>query len=267
LTGLDLIRDPERALDDAALAPLASMARRRIAGEPVSRILAKREFWGLPLAISPDVLDPRPDTETLVEAVMREFGGRRGEPLRILDLGVGSGAILCALLKEFGEARGIGVDLSARAAAQARENLAACGLAGRGAIVVGRWGEALGRPFDIVVSNPPYIASGEVGGLDREVRDHDPVMALDGGCDGLDAYRAIARQVGALLDEGGRFFLELGAGQSQAVKEIFARNGLMGWATYSDLTGCTRVLSGGGCRAEEVGGFKNKPLGAEQKKD
>jgi release factor glutamine methyltransferase len=183
----DLIRDPDLPLGAAALERLEPMAGRRAAGEPVSRILARREFWGLPLALSPDVLDPRPDTETLVVAALSEIGDRRGAPLQLLDLGVGSGAILCALLSELPAATGVAVDLSEPAARQARANLAACGLASRSRVVVGSWGAALAEPFDLIVSNPPYIASGEIDGLAREVKRHDPPLALDGGSDGLDA--------------------------------------------------------------------------------
>ena len=270
---LDLIRAPELALSEAALARLASMAERRAAGEPVSRILSRREFWGLSLAISPDVLDPRPDTETLVEAVMREWAHQRGAALRILDLGAGSGAILCALLKEFSAASGIAVDLSAPAAAQARANLAACGLAGRASVIVGSWAQALCGPFDIIVSNPPYIASREISRLAREVRDHDPFIALDGGVDGLDAYRALGPQLAPLLGEGGRFFVEFGAGQAKSVTAILAGHGLTKLAHYADLSGLTRVVGGGrgapgfGSIAESAAQSKKAdqkmPLGAE----
>jgi release factor glutamine methyltransferase len=248
VNSVDLIRAPERALSEAALERLAPMARRREAGEPVSRILARREFWGLPLAISPAVLDPRPDTETLVEAVLKELAHRRSARLRILDLGVGSGAILCALLKEFGAATGVAVDLSAPAAAQARANLAACGLAGRASIIVGSWGQAIRGPFDVIVCNPPYIPSRELGRLAREVRDHDPALALDGGPDGLDAYRALGPQLSSLLGEDGRFFLEVGAEQADSVTTILAEQGLAKLARYADLAGLTRVVSGGGAR-------------------
>jgi release factor glutamine methyltransferase len=244
LNSMDLIREPGLALDEAAVERLAPMAGRRAAGEPVSRILSRREFWSLPLAISPDVLDPRPDTETLVAAVVRELADKRQAPLRILDLGAGSGAILCALLTEFGEATGIAVDLSAAAAALARTNLADCGLAARAAVIVGSWGSAVQGPFDVVVSNPPYIPSREIGALHREVRDHDPALALDGGFDGLDAYRAIGRELGRLLAQGGRFFLEVGAGQDGRVMAILAGSGLAGLTTHADLAGFSRVVSG-----------------------
>jgi release factor glutamine methyltransferase len=241
----DLIREPDRALSAATLDRLGPMAGRRAAGEPVSRILAHREFWGLPLAVSPEVLDPRPDTETLVEAVLSEFAHARGAPLRFLDLGVGSGAILCALLTEFIEATGIAVDVSQPAAVQARANLAACRLAHRSHVVVGSWGAALSGPFDVVVSNPPYIASRAIGALAPEVRDHDPALALDGGPDGLDAYRAIAPELPRLLGADGRFFLEVGAGQAPGVIMILEKHGLAAPATYADLAGLPRVVAGG----------------------
>ncbi len=244
LSRADLIGEPERAVSEAALARLAPLAARRAAREPLSRILARREFWGLPLAISPAVLDPRPDTETLVEAVVRQLAHQRTERLRILDLGAGSGAILCALLTEFSAASGVAVDLSPPAAAQARANLAACGLDARATVVVGCWGRAICGPFDVVVSNPPYVPSGEIGDLEREVRDHDPALALDGGRDGFDAYRAIGRQLGALLRPDGRFFLEVGAGQADGAMAILRANGLTGMATHADLSGVARVVSG-----------------------
>lgn len=243
----DLIRDPDRALSAAALERLAPMAGRRAAGEPVSRILARREFWGLPLALSPDVLDPRPDTETLVAAVLTEFAEARAEPLHFLDLGAGSGAILCALLTEFGAATGVAVDISAPAAHQARANLAACGLTQRSNVVVGCWGDAISERFDVVVSNPPYVARGAIDGLAREVRDHDPALALDGGPDGLDAYRALAPQLARLR---GRFFLEIGARQADGVAAILAAEGLTAQTRYADLAGLPRVVAGGAARCE-----------------
>lgn len=241
---LDLIREPELALSAATIERLVPMARRRVAREPLSRILSRKEFWGLPLAISPGVLDPRPDTETLVGAILKELADDRGAPLRILDLGAGSGAILCALLKEFSEATGVAVDLSPAAAAQARANLSACGLAGRCSVIVASWGSALAGPFDVIVSNPPYIASGRIGELEREVREHDPALALNGGPDGLDAYRAIAPELPGLLAERGRFFLEVGAGQADIVMAILARYNLAQMGTYADLAGFGRVVTG-----------------------
>lgn len=148
------------------------------------------------------------------------------------------------MLTEFGAARGVAVDLSAPAAAQARANLAACGLAGRADVVVGWWGSAVRGPFDVVVSNPPYVASGQIGALQREVRDHDPALALDGGPDGLDAYRAIGAGLDDLLARGGRFFLEVGAGQADSVMAILRANRLTAFAAHADLAGVARVVSG-----------------------
>lgn len=263
-----MIRAPDAAVSEGGLARLTAMVGRRAAGEPVSRILARREFWGLSLGLSPDVLDPRPDTETLVQAVLTEFARAKAAPLRVLELGVGSGAILCALLTEFAAATGIAVDVCARAAAQARANLAACGLGGRASVVVGSWAAAIDGKFDVVVCNPPYIASQAIGGLSREVRDHDPKLALDGGRDGLDAYRAIAPQLARLLGPGGRFFLEVGAGQAESVIALLAAQGLTAPATYADLAGLARVVAGQGFWQEfEKEPHRKKPLGAEQKKD
>jgi release factor glutamine methyltransferase len=223
----DLIGVPEAKLGPAA-EPIEACAVRRAAGEPLSRILGRREFWSLSLAISPDVLDPRADTETLVEAAVAEMIRRRADMLWILDLGVGSGALLCALLTEFPLATGIGVDLSERATAVAQGNVDALGLRSRARIWVRDWGEGLEGPFDLIVSNPPYIRTDAIAGLSREVRDYDPRMALDGGVDGLEAYRALAPNLARLLrPSSGRFFVEIGEGQAEAVRTILARVGLV----------------------------------------
>ena len=241
----DLIRAPERVLDEADLARLRAMAARRTAREPLSRIFGAREFWGLPLTIGPGALDPRPETETLVEATVRSFSARRQEPLRILDLGAGSGAVLCALLCEFPNAHGVAVDISPAAAALSRVNLDGLGLASRSSVVVGRWNASLGGRYDVIVSNPPYIRSGEIGRLPPEVRRYDPPAALDGGVDGLDAYRALAEALGRLLESaGGRFFLEVGGGQARQVAAILKAAGLGRLAFAHDLAGRARVVHG-----------------------
>ncbi len=245
LTAVDLIRAPEAALDAASVDRLRAFASRRAAREPLSRILGKREFWSLSLAVSPAVLDPRDDTETLVGAALEAFASRRNEPLRILDLGIGSGAILCALLKELPGAIGIGVDISAEAAEIARANLAACGFVARATVIVGSWGDRVSGDFDLIVSNPPYIVSAEIQTLDPEVRNHDPFLALDGGPDGLDAYRAIAPDLARLLRAAsGRFFVEIGAGQAEQVTAILAAAGLKELRTLPDLSGRARVVAG-----------------------
>jgi release factor glutamine methyltransferase len=252
LAAADLIREPNCVLSVEEKSRLRGMAERRIAREPISRILQNREFWGLPLAISPDVLDPRPDTETLVEAVLETFASRRDEPLRILDMGVGSGALLCALLSELPNAFGLGLDISQMAAQVARDNLSALGFADRSCVIVGAWTAALNDRFDIVVSNPPYIASHEIGELAPEVRIYDPIVALDGGADGLDAYRAISVTLGhCLAPKAGAFFLEIGAGQAASVKAILAAAGLGALTTRSDLGGRDRMVQGRPLLTEE----------------
>jgi release factor glutamine methyltransferase len=240
----DLIVEPDAPLG-AAAADAQRYAARRAAGEPLSRIVGEREFWGLTFALSPETLDPRPETETIVEAALAAFAARRGEALRIVDFGVGSGALLAALLSELPAARGVGVDLSPGAAAQARANLDSLGLAARVEIHVGDWAECLEGAFDLIVANPPYIPSGDIAGLAREVRDHDPRLALDGGADGLDAYRALTPEIARLLAPAGRFFVEVGAGQADAAKALAAAAGLVDLATHRDLAGIERVVSGG----------------------
>lgn len=239
-----LARAEEPAGPDVIAAAEALLGR-RLAGEPMTRILGRREFWSLEFHLSPDTLDPRPDTETLVEAALGALP-ERDAPLRILDLGVGSGAILAALLVERPQAFGVGVDLAEGAARAARANLARLGLAGRSAILVGSWAEAIAGSFDLVVSNPPYIPAGEIGDLAREVRLHDPRRALDGGADGLSAYRALAHALPRLLRPNGICVLELGQGQEADVVALLRAAGLAPrGAARADLSGIARALVAG----------------------
>jgi release factor glutamine methyltransferase len=237
-----LIVDPLEPLGSAA-SKVQEVAARRAASEPLSRIVGKREFWGLSFAITPQVLDPRPETETIVEAVLSILSDRREDPMRILDLGVGSGALLCALLTEFGAARGLGVDISADAAEVARGNLQACGLTSRAEIRVGDWTSGLEEPFDLIVSNPPYIPTADLAGLPREVRDFDPSLALDGGIDGLDAYRRILPESRRLLAPGSWLLAELGGTQAADVTAIANQCGFADVRTYQDLAGANRVVA------------------------
>jgi release factor glutamine methyltransferase len=223
---------------------LADLAARRAAGEPLSKIAGRREFWGLTLIVSPDVLDPRPETETLIETALKLIGARRRARLRILDLGVGSGAILCALLTECPAALGLGVDASPATVAIASRNVEACGLAARAEIRLGSWTQGVEGPFDLIVSNPPYIRSADIEALQREVRDFDPRLALDGGADGLDAYRAILPASVGLLAPGGRLIVEVGAGQGGDVLGLAARLGFVHAETRRDLAGIERVVIG-----------------------
>ncbi len=243
LSARDLVAAPEALLGDLAQR-VASFARRRAAGEPLARIEGRRAFWRHEFAITPDVLDPRADTETLVEAALSAFAGRAGEPLRVLDFGVGSGAILAALLGEWPRATGLGVDASEAAATVAQANFAALGLSDRARTRVASWDHGLDGAFDVIVSNPPYIRSGDISGLARDVRDHDPRLALDGGADGLDAYRALAPAFARRLAPGGWFFLEIGAGQGDDVAAVLARAGLGVEMRRRDLGGIERVLGG-----------------------
>jgi len=240
---IDLIVEPEIPLA-AAAERVEAFARRREAGEPLSRILGRREFWSLSLEVSPDVLDPRPDTETIIEAAFDEFAQRRHDPLRIVDFGVGSGAILAALLQEFPKATGLGIDRSPVAAEMARRNLAALGFATRSSVRVGDWGAGLEGPYDLVVSNPPYIPTEDIATLAREVRDYDPLLALDGGADGLDAYRGLAPHVVRLLAPDGRFVFEHGEGQSADLEKVLRSAGLEPLSSRDDLGGVERVVIG-----------------------
>jgi len=241
LSAAALIAHPEAPLGSAA-ARVEAFAQRRALGEPLSRIAGRREFWGRDFIVTPDVLDPRADTETLVEAALAALSARKGEALRVVDFGVGSGAILAALLSEWRQATGLGVDASAAAAEVAARNLA--GFGERAAVAVGRWGRGLDGPFDVIVSNPPYIRTADIAGLAREVRAHDPALALDGGPDGLDAYRALAPDIARLLAAQGRFFVEIGEGQGDEVVSIFEAAGLTVAERRRDLGGIERVLGG-----------------------
>lgn len=236
-----LIADPDAPLGEAA-ARVEAFTQRRERGEPLSRIEGRREFWGRDFVVTPDVLDPRADTETLVEAALAAFSARKGEALRVVDLGVGTGAILAALLSEWPRARGLGVDVSRAAAEVAMHNLD--GFGERAKVAVGHWGQGLDGPFDVIVSNPPYIRTADIAGLAREVRGHDPMPALDGGEDGLAAYRALAPDIARLLAAEGRFFVEIGEGQGDDVAAIFAGAGLTVGERRRDLGGIERSLSG-----------------------
>jgi release factor glutamine methyltransferase len=243
LTGL--ISQGLRRLNEDDGARLDAFAQRRLAGEPLARILGTKEFWGLPLKLSADTLAPRADTETVVEAALGVLRaeGRTQTTLRIADLGTGSGAILLALLTELPAATGVGTDLSAAALDTARTNAQSVGLAIRAQFLVSDYGDALSGPFDLIVSNPPYIRSTDIATLAPEVRDHDPHLALDGGRDGLDAYRRIAPQALSLLADGGLLVLEIGQGQDSAVSQLVTAAGftVMG-AARADLAGIGRVV-------------------------
>ena len=215
-----------RALTATERETIVQLAARRLRGEPVARILGTKEFWGLPFALSETTLVPRPDTETVVEAALAAIAGERGrEKLRVADLGTGTGAILIALLHELPNATGLGTDIDPQALETAQINARALGLASRAEFIIADFGTALDGPFDLVVSNPPYIPTRDIASLAPEVRDHDPRRALDGGVDGLDAYRAIARQAPALLSDNGVLIVEIGIGQAADVEAVMTSGG------------------------------------------
>jgi release factor glutamine methyltransferase len=220
---------------------IAALLRRSLAHEPLSRFVGRREFWGLDLMLSPETLDPRPDSETVVEAILARLPERRGR-YRFLDLGTGTGCLLLALLSEYPEASGVGIDIAAGAACTARGNAERLRLGDRAAFVVGDWGRAMVGGFDAVVANPPYIASAAISALPPEVRNYDPWPALDGGADGLQAYRAIAADLPRLLHPAGCFATEIGAGQANAVAGILAAAGLRIERLVLDLAGIVRCL-------------------------
>ena len=248
--GLDLtgmIAAAGRLLTSDQSMRLDDLARRRLAGEPVARLLGHKEFWGLPLKLSAATLVPRPDTETVVELALEILRARPHpeQPWRIADIGTGSGAILLALLSELPEARGFGTDISAAALRTARANAINLGLADHAVFIACDYAAALPGPFDLIVSNPPYIRSAEINQLATEVRDHDPHQALDGGTDGLDAYRALVPQAARLLAPGGALVVEAGHGQSGDVQDLMTSAGLTLKApAKADLAGIHRAVAG-----------------------
>jgi len=231
-----------RPLKANEIAGIVALARRRLAHEPVARILGVKEFWGLPLRLNADTLVPRPETETVVEMALEALGLRRQDALRVADLGTGSGALLLALLSECPAAIGVGTDLSEAALTCARGNARALSLQERALFALCDFGAALAGGFDLVVSNPPYVRRGDIAALAPEVRAFDPVRALDGGPDGLHGYRAIAAAARRLLAPDGLMVVELGAGQAGAVAQVFSAAGLAVASPRHDLSGVPRAL-------------------------
>lgn len=239
-----LLAESDRLLEAREVNAIQSLAARRLAREPVSRIVGVKEFWSLSLQVTDDVLVPRPDTETVVELALDliDRDGLRHERLRLLDIGTGSGAIALALLTELPNATATLTDIDAAALAVARINAETHKLAARCTFKICDIAEGIEGPFDLIVSNPPYIAHGDIATLAPEVREHDPVLALDGGGEGLDAYRAIARHAPRLLAAGGRLVVELGIGQEAAVAGLLTEAGLTVGNARLDLAGIARAL-------------------------
>jgi release factor glutamine methyltransferase len=240
--GGELIALSDKSVSIDVRVKFKTLLKRRVNGEPVARILGTKEFWSREFSLSPGTLVPRPETETLVDAAL-EAKPDKNAALRMLDLGTGSGILIAALLLEYPKAFGVGVERDAEAAGTARSNLAVLGIAHRARIVCGDWASAIATHFDLVVSNPPYIASGDIGRLPVEVRLHDPLQALDGGRDGLESYREIILELPRLLAPDGVAILELGAGQEPAVADLARHAQLtVNGPARCDLSGHPRAL-------------------------
>jgi release factor glutamine methyltransferase len=239
---LDIITDPRRALSEAQATAVRALVARRAAREPVSQILGRKAFWNLDFAVTRDVLTPRPETELLVALALELIPADASA--RILDLGIGSGAILLSILAERPNAHGVGIDLSADALAVARANTDALGLSARAEFHHGGWDAPLGGRFDFVLSNPPYIPSAEIDTLEPEVARYEPRIALDGGADGLDAYRAIVPHLTQWLRPGGAYGFEIGLGQEQQLIGLLTGSGLAPEAPRLDLAGIPRLVWG-----------------------
>ncbi len=254
---MQIMMQAERIMTAEEIAAVYRLIDRRAAREPVARIIGEREFWGLPIALNEATLEPRPDSETLVEAALTKMEGltssaklsaeamakTKSLALNILDLGSGSGCLLLALLSKWPNATGLGIDISPRAVEQARINAERLGLADRAAFRVNYWLEGLGETFDVIISNPPYVASGDIPNLMPEVRNFDPHEALDGGADGLDVYRFLIPQLPLFLNPNGFAIFEVGQGQAEAVCGLFRGAGFANVATHTDLGGVMRCVA------------------------
>ena len=241
LSAVEQIASAETVLSDKQIQRLTELVERRRTGEPLARILGRREFWGLELLTQGVTLDPRADTETLIEQALALCSTQ--PPKRILDLGTGSGALLLALLSEFPDATGLGVDQSAATLETATQNAARLGLGERASFAASDWFSAVEGDFDLIVSNPPYIPTKDLADLDVAVRDFDAPEALDGGDDGLDFYRLTLEQAGAYLRDGGFLILELGIGQAADVQQIGESAGWMLAELREDLAGIPRAIA------------------------
>ena len=232
---------PERAVQPALAAAAEALIARRALGEPVSRLQGKREFWSLDFALSPDTLDPRPDSETLIVAALADIADRDAR-LRVVDFGTGTGCLMLALLSELPRATGIGIDISPGAVAMAQRNAEALGFANRADFRVGGWDTGIGGPADVILANPPYIPTIEIGRLPPEVLAFDPRVALDGGSDGFSAYRALGAAIRGLLAPAGNAYIEIGAGQGLQVARILGEAGLRVTAIRCDLADIERCV-------------------------
>lgn len=259
---LAVVAHPEWPVDAAAGERLAALVARRERREPMSHILGRREFWSLDFVVSADTLTPRPDSETLVEALLAAIPDRRA-PLRLLDFGTGTGCLLLALLSELPAARGVGVDISSAALAVARRNADRLGMAQRADFVSGDWGRGLAGLFDVILSNPPYIGEDDIAGLEAEVASFEPRSALAGGPDGLACYRRLVPDIMRLLAPDGVAAVEIGQGQAEAVAALFSESGAS-VVIRRDLAGVQRCLV---IRHEETSGISKKGIGMPRSSD
>lgn len=261
LAPADLLAHPGRTVDRQASDRVRVALARMVDREPLSRILGRREFWGMEFGLSADTLDPRPETEAVVTAVLRSIPNR-GAPLRFIDLGTGTGCLLLALLAELPAATGFGVDVAEGAATTARHNAVALGLADRAHFFIGDWGAAISGGFDIIISNPPYIASAALADLPREVALYDPRCALDGGSDGLGCYRSLAADLPRLMGPRSLFACEVGMSQGSAVAGILRANGLSIERCERDLAGVVRcvIARAPASTAEKIVGMGSLPV-------
>ncbi|MBN66102.1 MAG: protein-(glutamine-N5) methyltransferase, release factor-specific [Rickettsiales bacterium] len=241
MTAEQLVRDAQQTIDEAQYAAIEALVQRRAAHEPLAQIVGTKPFWRDAFVVSRDVLSPRPDSETLIEAVLAHRPDTY-VPYAVLDLGVGSGCLLLSVLREYTHASGTGVDVSDAALAIAQQNAKNLQLDGRVSLKKGNWGKTLQKPYDIVISNPPYIALDARDGLAPEVKDYEPALALFGGSDGLECYRELAMQLPSLLAQDGIAVIELGAGQAADVSELFQRAGMQVKECKNDLNAIPRAL-------------------------
>lgn len=240
VTDADLIGGVDRTLWAEEIDKIESILERRVKGEPLSRILREKEFWGLTFAVTPDVLDPRHDTEIIIEKALELFAEH--EPERILDLGTGTGCLIVTLLKAWPEAKGVAVDLSPAALRIAKENAQRHGVEGRITFIEGSWFEKVTGTFDLVVSNPPYIPNPDIPNLEKEVREYDPILALDGGQDGLEPYKIIFSKLKEFLEPGGKALLEIGIGQQDDIARLGRESRIRVECVHPDHGGIPRVV-------------------------
>lgn len=235
----EIIATPSKEID---VSTIESDLQERLSGKPLSRIYGYREFWSMRFDINQHTLDPRPDSETVIEVALKRFKDRGEEPKTILDLGTGSGCLLLSLLSEFKNARGIGLDISYDAARMARKNAKTLKLLDRAAFLNGNWAESIDQKFDLIIANPPYIASKTIQTLEQEVRNHDPMRALDGGEDGLQDYNAIFSSLFSLLKTDGLALFEIGFDQGEDIQRLIEKHGLNCGGVHLDLAGNPRVV-------------------------